>query len=179
MKISVLPFKGIIAAAVIAVAAFGADTAKAQTSATGQADAFATIAQAMTITWVSDVNFGIVISAAGTVQVAAEAAPPTVTYTGVTGVSGGTTSAAEFDVTGTANSVYAVTVPAGAITLQEAGGNTMTADTFTSGSASGTFTLDGTGADTIFVGATLNVAAGLNSGLYTSTAPFNVTVDYN
>jgi hypothetical protein len=179
MKPSELTFKGFAVAAIIALAAFGSSNVQAQTSATGQADAFATIAQAMTITKTADLNFGIVISAAGTVQVAAQAAPPTVTYTGVTGVTGGTISAAEFDVTGTANAVYAVTTPVGSITLQEAGGNTMTADTFTSGSASGTFTLDGLGNDTIFVGATLNVSAGLNPGLYTSTAPFNVTVDYN
>lgn len=179
MKVSILPLKGIAVATVVTLAAFGSGPAKAQTAATGTADAFATIAQAMTINWVSDLNFGYVISAAGTVQVAPEASPPTVTYTGVTGVTGGTISAAEFDVTGSANAVYSVSVPAGSITLQEPGGNTMTADTFASGSASGTYTLDGTGADTIYVGATLNVTAGLNPGLYTSTAPFSVTVDYN
>ena len=179
MKINLSAIKGLCAAAIVAAASFGASDAKAQTAATGQADAFATIAQAMTITWVSDLNFGTVISAAGTVQVVPGPATPTVNYGGVTPVAGGTITAAEFTVTGNNNATFAVTVPAGSITLQEGGGNTMTADTFTSACASVTCTLSGAGADTIYVGATLNVTAGLNAGLYTSTAPFDVTVNYN
>jgi hypothetical protein len=56
--------------------------------------------------------------------------------------------------------------------------NTMTVTAFTS-TPSGTGTLSGAGAQTIDVGATLNVAASQVGGTYVSGTPFTVTVNYN
>ena len=53
----------------------------------------------------------------------------------------------------------------------------MDVDTWTS-SPTPTGTLDGTGAQTLSVGATLTVVGGESSGLYTG-GPFTVTVNYN
>lgn len=54
----------------------------------------------------------------------------------------------------------------------------MTVTAFTS-TPTPTGTLDGTGAQTIDVGATLNVSANQPSGTYISGTPFTVTVNYN
>jgi len=54
----------------------------------------------------------------------------------------------------------------------------MTASTFTS-SPTPTGTLSGGGAQTVTVGATLNVSASQLAGVYLSGTPFTVTVNYN
>ena len=53
--------------------------------------------------------------------------------------------------------------------------NTWTGLSATSGTS--TLTLDGTGVDTMTIGATLNMAAAQPAGDYTGT--FNLTIDYN
>jgi hypothetical protein len=89
----------------------------------------------------------------------------------------GTVSAATFDVSGQANFTYSITLPSAATTITS-GTDNMTVDNWTS-SPTPTGTLDGTGAQTLAVGATLNVGAGQASGLYVSGTPFTVTVNYN
>jgi hypothetical protein len=130
-------------------------------------------------------DFGAVVAsgALGTVTMA-----PDNTRTeggGVTLHASNVGSAAEFSVTGQANFTYSITLPAGATTISDGGTNTMTVSTWTSNPtvlAGGQ--LDGTGNQTLRVGATLNVAANQAPGDYSSefaggSGPFTVTVNYN
>jgi len=109
----------------------------------------------------------VVLTPAGTRSVTGDVTLPAVT---------GTVTAATFDVTGEANFTYSITLPAAAITITN-GTDNMDVDTWTS-NPTPTGTLDGTGAQTLSVGATLNVAGGESSGVYTG-GPFTVTVNYN
>jgi hypothetical protein len=90
----------------------------------------------------------------------------------------GTAAAGSFKVTGAAGYSYSVALPAGSITLTEsaAGTATMTVGSFTAASASGTETLNADGADTLTVGAALDVGANQAVGSYSGR--FEVTVDY-
>ncbi|MCX6250473.1 MAG: DUF4402 domain-containing protein [Bacteroidetes bacterium] len=148
----------------------------AQVSATSSASG--TIVSPIAITKTVDMNFGnvAVSSSPGTVILA-----PSGTRTPGGGVTlpatVGTVSAATFTVTGVANYTYIITLPLTASTLTS-GGNTMTADSFTS-VPTPTGTLDGTGQQTLKVGATLNVGGGQAAGVYTTANPFTVTVNYN
>lgn len=99
---------------------------------------------------------------------------------GVVGLAGAS-SAARFDVAGEANATYSINVVATALT---SGGNTMAftpAVALTAGPAStGTIdagTLSGSGAQSIFVGGVLNVAANQVAGTYSGTV--TATVEYN
>jgi hypothetical protein len=89
----------------------------------------------------------------------------------------GTVAAASFNVTGANNYTYTITLPASALTISS-GSNNMTVTSFTSNPAT-TGTLSATGAQTLNVGATLNVNASQAAGTYTSGTPFTVTVNYN
>ena len=149
---------------------------QAQVSAT--ASASATIVTPIAIANNTDMDFG---------NVAVSATPGTVVLdpAGARSVTGGVTlpaitatvTAASFNVTGTASFTYSITLPVAATTISS-GGNDMTVDTWTS-TPTPSGTLDGTGAQTLSVGATLNVAAGQASGTYISGTPFTVTVNYN
>ena len=87
----------------------------------------------------------------------------------------GTVSAAKFTVTGAAGTTYSITLPAAVLLTN--GGNSMNVNAFTS-TPTPTGSL-ATGSEEIFVGATLNVAGGQASGLYTNTSDLVVTVNYN
>jgi hypothetical protein len=80
-----------------------------------------------------------------------------------------------FDVAGQANYTYAITLPTVDQTLIS-GANSMVVNAFTSNPA-GTGTLDGAGAQTINVGATLTVSSGQAPGSYAGTYP--IAVEYN
>jgi hypothetical protein len=89
----------------------------------------------------------------------------------------GTVSGAAFLVTGVTGYGFSITLPAAATTLSDGAGHNMTVDAWTSNpSGTGSIVAGGT---TLQVGATLNVGAGQTPGLYNSTAPFTVTVNYN
>lgn len=148
----------------------------AQVSATSSASA--TIVTPITIAKTADVNFGnvaigsiagtVVLSTAGTRSLTGGVTLPTTT---------GTVTAAAFTVTGAANYTYSITLPGSATTLTS-GANSMTVNTFTSNPGI-TGTLNGSGTQTLKVGATLNVGASQAAGSYTSPTPFTVTVNYN
>lgn len=150
----------------------------AQDSAT--ASSSATIVAPIAIAKSVDMSFGnvAVSTTAGTVVLAPAGTRTTtggVTLPGTTG----TVTAAAFSVTGEAGYTYAITLPASAITLSDTATtpNTMTVGTFTSTpSATGTLTA---GAETVNVGATLNVGASQVAGTYTNTTDLTVTVNYN
>lgn len=149
---------------------------QAQVSAT--ATASATIVAPIAIANASDMDFGnVAVSASGGTVVLDPAGARSVTGGVTLPAVPGTVTAASFNVTGTAAYTYTITLPAAA-TIISSGGNDMTVDTWTS-TPTPTGTLDGTGAQSLNVGATLNVAAGQASGAYISGTPFTVTVNYN
>lgn len=153
-------------------------TTVACAQATATATASATITQPITITKDVDMNFGnVTVQAAtgGTVVLA-----PDGTRTRTLGVTlpatTGTVTAAQFTVTGVAGWGYNITLPT-SVTLNK-GAFTMTANTFTSNPTGSGGVLTG-GTEVVRVGATLNVAAGQDPGLYVSSTGFDVTVNYN
>lgn len=81
-----------------------------------------------------------------------------------------------FDVSGADNHTYSITLPSNGTVTLTGPGDPMAVKDFTSDPL-GTGTLDGTGNQTINVGATLVVGAPQTAGSYTGT--YTVTVDYN
>ncbi len=164
-----------LSACALILLAFG-NKASAQASAT--ATSSATIVTPITITKTADMNFGNVAvqTATGGTVVMTPAAVRSAT-SGVTlpGTSG-TVSAASFTVNGQSGYTYAITLPS-SVTLTDAASHSMTVDNFTS-TPTATGTLTG-GTETLNVGATLNVTAAQTAGVYTSSTPFTVTVNYN
>lgn len=147
--------------------------------ATASATATATIVTPISITKTVDMNFGNVAvqTTPGGTVVLTPAGVRTATG-GVTlpSTSIGTVTAASFDIAGQGVYTYSITLPSSALTITS-GSNTMTVTNFTS-TPSGTGTLTA-GAQTLKVGATLNVAAAQPAGLYVSGTAFDVTVNYN
>lgn len=97
-------------------------------------------------------------------------------------MTGAATSAARFDITGEASSTYSIT-HSGSATLTS-GANTMALSKFSDLSAANatagnplTGTLDGAGAQSLYVGGTLAVGAAQAPGVYTGTVI--ATVEYN
>ncbi|MVT07639.1 DUF4402 domain-containing protein [Chitinophaga tropicalis] len=146
---------------------------------TATATATATIVTPIAITKTADMNFGNVAvqsTTGGTVVLPPSATPTRTTTSGVTlPATVGTVTAAAFDVTGEDGYTYSITLPS-SVTITS-NSNSMTVNAFTS-SPSGTGTLT-SGAQTLYVGATLVVGAAQAAGTYVSTTPFNVTVNYN
>lgn len=158
----------------IVMLAFSAVTF-AQVTAT--ATASATIVTPIAITKTFDLSFGnvAVSGVAGTVKM--DLADTRTVLGGVTlPAVTGTVTSAKFNVTGSANLTYSISLP-GAITLTGPGAP-MSLDSWVS-SPSPTGTLDGSGKETIILGGTLHVAAGQVAGAYTNLAGCIVTVDYN
>lgn len=151
----------------------------AQASASATATSSATIVTPIAISEVTNLDFGnvaISASTAGTVTMPATSAGVRTPFGGVTlPVVDGTHQAASFDVTGEGNYAYTVTLPSGDLDIAS-GLNHMQVNTFTQSAGAGTLT---SGAQTIYVGATLNVDAAQPAGTYVSGTPFTVTVDYN
>ena len=142
-------------------------------AATDTANATATVVTTLTITKTADLVYGnLAPGASGGTLVMSPAGVRSTTGTVVTYSS--TFNAASFNVVGTTDATYSITLPSTDVTLTS-GGNTMTVNTFAS-NPSGTGTLTG-GSETLNVGATLNVSSGQAAGSYSGT--FDVTVDYN
>lgn len=152
----------------------------AQDGATGSATATATIVAPIAIASTIQMNFGsfAVDAAAGTVVLATDGVR-TVTGGVTLPATAGTVTAASFAVTGEGTYTYAITIPSTAYTLTETVGTTETMDvtTFVSDpSVTGALTA---GAQTILVGATLDVVGAQLAGVYTNATGFDVTVNYN
>jgi hypothetical protein len=154
------------------------------------ADASAMIVAPITMVWESDLEFANVAVQAGTggTVVMAPINPITrgivageMAYGGCTLplISGETAAAAEFNVAGEVDYHYTITLPASCIITRTGGlGETMTVNAFTSNPTS-PGDLGATGTQTLYVGATLNVAAGQVPGHYEAVTDFPVTVNYN
>lgn len=82
--------------------------------------------------------------------------------------------AASFDLTGSPNATYQITLPAdGQVTLTGSQGGSMTLSSFTS-SPSGQGQLSSVGTQTLYVGATIAIGSNQAPGTYSGT--INVTV---
>jgi hypothetical protein len=174
---------GVFAVAITA----NAVSASAQQTSTEQVSTTATIVQPIAITKDVDLSFGNLNlnanGSAGAVILTPEATPtrtPSGTFT--LPAQAGTVTAAKFSVAGAATYAYNVTIPAGSFNLEKSGGATtdvLVVNTFTKAPATGvTYVLDGTGNQTIYVGATINADGDETAGVYNSTATFPVTVQY-
>lgn len=149
----------------------------AQVSAS--ASATATVVTPIAMTNVLDMSFGnISVNAVAGTVVMTPASGRTITGGVTLPATTGLVQAATFDVTGTGTYTYGITLPSTPVTLTHTNGtDVMTATTFTS-TPSGTGALTA-GAQTIAVGATLNVAALQLAGVYTTPTEFIVTINYN
>jgi hypothetical protein len=166
---------------VIAVAILGFATSSFAQAPAGQqrekatAAAKTTIITPITITKDYDLNFGDVVSKAGTVVMS-----PAGSRTSAENILGNSASntprAASFSVAGEADATFNIILPTSIDIVN--GANTMRVDAFTSNPAEGANgLLDGSGDATIAVGATLTVSEGQATGEYTGN--FDVTVNYN
>jgi hypothetical protein len=145
--------------------------------ATTTASTTATIVTPIGISKTVNMNFGNVATngAIGTVVLT-----PAGTRTSTGGVTlpatAGTVTAASFAVTGQGSYTYTISLPGSPITLA---GTTagVTVGTFVSTpAATGALTA---GAQTVLVGATLNLPVSVVAGSYTNAANLTVTVNYN
>lgn len=161
---------------VAAAAVLFASPSMADTTATANATAHATIVAPLNIESVSgeDLNFGKIVSPDAQITV-------TVTPAGGISSSGaanqllGGHKAAQFSVSGAANQNVKVTLPANFDIAN--GANKMTVSTPTSDIADlNAFPLGGTGSATFHMGATLTVGAQQAEGEY--SGPYTVTVSY-
>jgi hypothetical protein len=131
----------------------------------------------ITLSKQSDLAFGSIIASgsAGTVTMAAG---PSGTRSSTGGVSAGSFGAAAtaacFKATGALNAGYVIMLPASATLTGP--GTSMTVDSFISSPAS-PGTLSATGAQDLYVGATVHVGSSQTQGSYSGT--FSVTVMYN
>lgn len=154
-------------------------TTNAIAQVTATATAAATIITPIAISKTADMNFGnIAVNASlGTVALPAAAAPVRTVTGGCTlPTTAGTVAAATFTVSGQPGFTYSILLPA-SVSLTGPG-PAMTADTFVSSPTVAAGGLLTGGSETLYVGATLHVAASQTAGAYISAA-FNVTVNYN
>ena len=148
--------------------------------ATATATASATIIAPITITNAVDMNFGNVAIQAETAGTAVIAPAGTRTRTAGVTLPGttGTFTQASFTIGGEGVYTYAITLPSADYTITDpSSAAMMIVNTFTS-TPSGTGILTA-GAQTLNVGATLNVSAAQAPGVYTNATGFDVTVNYN
>ncbi|CAM4174768.1 DUF4402 domain-containing protein [Flavobacterium weaverense] len=165
--------------AILAIAAFS-NIANAQSSAT--ASATATIVTPISITNTADMSFGMIAvnGSAGTVILSSDGGTIESGVTLQTGALSTPAKAAGFDVAGTANYGYSITIPTGDVTLTNPlNSSTMTISRFTSSLVGGKSTLNDLGKSSFTVGGTLNVAAGQVAGVYKNDKAITVTVNYN
>lgn len=160
-------------AALGAALAVGSLATSAHAAATATATATAEVLETLTLNAVDPLNFGqIAANAGGTVTVNADS---TVASSGSL-ISTGTRAPATFTVTGSGNTMVAVTLPSSAVNLTRTGGTeTMSLAAFNS-NPNGAFQLSAAGTGTFAVGGTLTVAASQTPGAYSGTFP--VSVEY-
>jgi hypothetical protein len=158
----------------------------AQTSKTVTTDAGAKLIVPMTLTQTSPLHFGtinLLVGAGGTVVLPSNSTTRTFTGGVVASTVAPVATNAAYNVTGTKNTTYALTLPA-TITVTETLGSSATmiiSDLLARfNGASGdaiVSTLSIAGTDSFTLGGTLTIAASQVAGIYAGT--FNVTVDYN
>ena len=148
---------------------------------TQYASATATIVTPINMSKIDDMNFGnlAINTVPGTVILS-----PSGSRTKTGGVTlttiPGTESPAGFIVSGVPQYTYSIVLPPEAILVNTvgSGGATMLLDTFTSDPAP-TGVLNSGGIQSLNVGATVHVSANQVKGVYVSSPPFPITVNYN
>lgn len=145
-------------------------------SDSASASATATIITPISISKSADLNFGSVIAGGSTGTVVLSTAGVRSATDGATLGSGSLATAAAFAVSGQASATYTITLPSSPITVTNGASDTMTVDAFGS-NPSGAGTLNGSGNQTVNVGARLNVGITQATGVYTGS--FDVSVAYN
>ncbi|HYC03525.1 MAG TPA: DUF4402 domain-containing protein [Azospirillaceae bacterium] len=169
MKLSTI-LKSAAATLVLAAVAGSAN------AATSNFTASATVVAPIAVTTGTNLSFGGIIASASAGTVVIDAAGARSTTGGAT-ASGGTVSAASFNVTGAPSTAYNITLPASANI--SSGGDNMSvafaaATHLTGGSTARTLTAGGT--DTFNLGGTVSVGANQAAGSYSGT--FTMTVNY-
>jgi hypothetical protein len=150
-------------------------TVHAQVNAS--ATASATILAGISITKSQDMNFGRLNPGSGGGTVVLSTAGVVTPSGDVTKLAGVTPTAATFSVAGETGYTFSITLPTTDYIINDGNSHEMTVNLFTSDPAS-TGTIAG-GGTTLKVGATLTIATGQISGIYTNLTGFNVTVNYN
>ena len=143
-------------------------------AATATATVDATIISTLSIDTRTGIGFGDISAGAVPGTVVITTASSRTATGGVTINTATSASAASFDLTGIPNASFSITLP-GSLVLSD-GINSMVVDNFSS-SPTPTGVLDGSGQQTLYVGATLNVGASQPFGSYAGL--MSVTVDYN
>lgn len=134
-------------------------------AATANSSAAATIVTPIAITNTQGLSFGDVFAGTAVSTIVLDNAGGRAVGIGDAALGATAGSAAAFDVTGEVSAAYSINLPVAAVTLTS-GSDTMTVNSFTT---DGTGVLSAGGAETINVGATLNVAASQPSGSYAGT----------
>lgn len=155
--------------------------ANANAQATATANASATIVSPISISKTTDLNFGnLAVDATGGTVILDPSAAGTRSSAGAGGVSfpanTGSVSAATFVVSGQANFTYDINILNSSIEISN-GSETMTVENFSKSVNTGL--LDNLGTQTVYVGADLLVNGSQTPGVYTSSSPFTVLVNYN
>lgn len=145
---------------------------------TASANAEGNIVNPIQISTVLDMNFGniavgisggtVILSPLGVRSTSGDVILPSIT---------GTVQGAKFLVTGETGYTYSITLPLISMDIYNPSLDVMTIDSWTS-SPSGTGTLTG-GSEFLYIGGQLNVNPSQAPGVYSSVAPFDITVDYN
>ncbi|MCK9641715.1 MAG: DUF4402 domain-containing protein [Prolixibacteraceae bacterium] len=143
--------------------------------ATAYANIFATVVAPAAMTKEMDLSAGEIIASRGASSNALSV-QNMIPSENVNLSKNGKTTVAAFQVTGK-NSTYAITVQNQPVVLLNENANSVTVNNFTSEMAMIANT--GEGAQRIRVSANLNVSENQPTGKYDSTAPFNVTLNYN
>lgn len=151
---------------------------KLSTVALLAASFFGSPAMAQTLTPTQDLSFGAFAAGmGGTVTVSPQSArSATEDVTLMTGGQFSQGSPATFDVSGSANATYQITLPTnGQVTLTGSQGSSMAVSAFTS-SPAGDGQLSSLGTQTLYIGATVGVGSNQAPGTYSGS--FAVTVVY-
>lgn len=165
---------------IVAVIALTGLSFGANAQAFANATATATIVSPISLVKNVDMNFGnLTISgpAGGTVTLMPDAAGTRVPDAGGLQLPTieGTVSAAQFTVSGEANYTYSIILPVSA-TLNGSSSD-MSADNFTTDVVNGD--LGATGSESFYVGADLHAVSNQAAGVYVTSSPFTVIVNYN
>ncbi|HEY0626299.1 MAG TPA: DUF4402 domain-containing protein [Allosphingosinicella sp.] len=142
--------------------------------ASASASAKAKVLKQLALTKNVDLDFGTIVAGASASTVVVNAAGTATCGAGLT--CSGTTTAANFKVEGSNNSVVTVSVPASVSLANQTVGSSATMSATFAAPATLLLTTSGSAGTPLVFGGTLNIGASQEEGVYNGT--FNVTVDY-
>jgi hypothetical protein len=160
-----------------------------QNTASTVANASITVISPVTVSQTNNIVFGnIPVPVNSSIAISQAATPPVSGFilqggNGNLPVAVGATATASFKVSGQASSAYGVTLPSTTVTLSN-GSDVMTAITYTddsgdSGIQSLTRALSDKGDDNVDIIASLKISPNQSAGVYRSTDPLKITINYN